>query len=36
LATTWSIVKLAAFCRGGNSSNVARNWATSVLAARMM
>ncbi len=24
-ATAWSIVKLAAFCRGGNSMNVARN-----------
>ena len=24
-STAWSIVKLAAFCRGGNSSNVARN-----------
>ena len=24
--TTWSIVKLAASCRGGNSLNVSRNW----------
>ena len=25
---TWSMVKLAAFCRGGYSLNVARNWPT--------
>src|SRR5262249_41758283 len=34
LATAWSIVKLAAFCRGGNSLNVSRNWPTSDVAAR--
>ena len=35
-STTWSIVKLAAFWRGGNSWNVARNCATSVVAASTM
>ena len=30
---TWSTVKLAAFCRGGNSWNVARNCAISACAA---
>jgi hypothetical protein len=30
------MVKLAAFCRGGNSLKVARNSATIVGAARMM
>lgn len=35
-STTWSIVKLAAFCRGGNSSKVARNCATRAAAARTM
>ena len=31
-STTWSIVKLAAFCRGGNSLNVSRNCATTAVA----
>ena len=31
---TWSIVKLAAFWRGGNSLNVSRNCATSACAAK--
>ena len=35
-ATTWSIVKLAAFCRGGNSVKVARNCDTSAVAASTM
>jgi hypothetical protein len=26
LASAWSMVKLAAFWRGGNSTNVSRNW----------
>jgi hypothetical protein len=35
-ATTWSMVKLAAFWRGGNSWKVGRNSATRLVAARMM
>ena len=35
-ATTWSMVKLAAFWRGGNSLNVSRNCATRVVAASAM
>ena len=35
-STTWSIVKLAAFWRGGNSWKVARNSATSEVAASTM
>src|SRR5262249_11129778 len=35
-ATTWSIVKLAAFWRGGNSATVARNCVTSHVAASTM
>ena len=35
LATTWSIVKLAASWRGGNSTNVWRNCAVRNVAARM-
>ena len=35
-STTWSIVKLAASCRGGNSLNVSRNWVTTAVAARAM
>jgi hypothetical protein len=32
----WSMVKLAAFCRGGKSLKVARNSATNACAARIM
>jgi hypothetical protein len=32
-STAWSIVKLAARWRGGNSLNVSRNWLTTTLAA---
>src|SRR5262249_60795704 len=35
-AIAWSIVKLAAFCRGGNSLNVSGNWLTTNVAAGMM
>jgi hypothetical protein len=35
-SSAWSMVKLAAFWRGGNSSNVARNWATIACAAMIM
>ena len=31
-STTWSMLKLAAFCRGGNSLSVSRNCATSACA----
>ncbi len=34
--TTWSIVKLAASCRGGNSLKVSRNWVTMAVAANAM
>ena len=34
--TTWSIVKLAASCRGGNSLKVSRNWVTIAVAANAM
>src|SRR4029453_15243966 len=36
LSTTWSMVKLAARWRGGNSLKVARNWVITAVAARAM
>ena len=35
-STTWSMVKLAARCAGGNSRNVSRNWETIPIAASTM
>ena len=35
-STAWSMVKLAARCRGGNSLKVSRNWPTTTLPASRM